>query len=39
MSELVNNKDKRIRELEKQVGELTARLDAICGNADGKVEQ
>jgi len=39
LSELVNNKDKRIRELEKQVGELTARLDAICGNADGKVEQ
>jgi peptidoglycan hydrolase CwlO-like protein len=29
LSKIVNNKDKRIRELEKQVAELTARLDAL----------
>lgn len=35
LSKIVNNKDKRIRELEKQVKELTARLDAMNGNGDG----
>jgi uncharacterized protein YceH (UPF0502 family) len=35
LSKVVNNKDRRIRELEKQVAELTARLDAMNGNGDG----
>jgi len=31
LSKVVNNKDRRIRELEKQVKELTERLDAMNG--------
>jgi peptidoglycan hydrolase CwlO-like protein len=34
LSKIVNNKDKRIRELEKQVAELTSRIDAMS-EADG----
>ena len=35
LSKVVNNKDRRIRELEKLVKELTARLDAMNGSGDG----
>jgi peptidoglycan hydrolase CwlO-like protein len=34
LSKVVNNKDRRIRELEKQVKELTERLDAMNGNGE-----
>jgi peptidoglycan hydrolase CwlO-like protein len=34
LSKVVNNKDRRIRELEKQVKELTERIDAMNGHGE-----